>query len=134
MKRAVLTLVTTVLLAATSLGLTSTAASAASGPLAGTWTSIDNDGSTQTLDITGSGRHAYSMVYVDEIATSACDGDPAQLTGPGFLVGEDLVMVGSLVCMPGGNALRSRIDIFFDYDAGTDTLTDSFGIVWERTG
>ena len=71
MKRAALTLVTTVLLAAGGVGLTSTAASAANGPLAGTWTSIDNDGSTQTLDITGSGRHAYSMVYVDEIATIA---------------------------------------------------------------
>jgi hypothetical protein len=132
MKRATLTLVTAVILAAASAVLTPTAASAASGALAGTWTSIDNDGSTQTLDITGSGRHAYSMVYVDESATSACDGNPAQVSGPGYVEGEDLVMVGSLVCLPGGNDLRTRITLFFDYDAGADTLTDSFGIVWER--
>ena len=133
MKRAALSLVTTVALVAASVGLTSTAASAATGALAGTWTSIDNDGSTQTLDITGAGHQAYSMVYVDDVATSACDGDPAQIAGPGFTQGEDLVMVGSLVCLPGGNFLRTRITILFDYDAGADTLTDSFGIVWERS-
>ena len=134
MKRAPLTLATAALLATASAFLAPTAASGVSGTLAGTWTSTDTDGSTQTLDITGSGRHAYSMVYVDESATGACAGDPAQVTGPGFVEGEDLVMVGTLVCLPGGNGLRTRISIFFDYDAGADTLTDSFGIVWERAG
>ena len=63
-------------------------ASAASGPLAGTWTSVDIDGSNQTLDIMGSGSHAYSMIYSDESATNACDGDPAVVSGPGFVDGD----------------------------------------------
>jgi hypothetical protein len=107
-------------------------ASAASGPLAGTWTSVDNDGSNQVLDISGSGNRAYSMAYTDDAATGACGGDPARISGPGFVEGEDLLMVGSIVCLPGGNGLRERISIFFDYDAGSDTLTDDFGIVWQR--
>jgi len=109
-------------------------ASAASGPLAGTWTSVDNDGSNQVLDISGSGNRAYSMAYVDDSATSACGGDPARISGPGFVEGEDVLMVGSIVCLPGGNGLRERISIYFDYDAGSDTLTDDFGIVWHRAG
>ena len=109
-------------------------ASAASGPLAGTWTSVDNDGSNQVLDISGSGNRAYSMAYTDDSATSACGGDPARISGPGFVEGEDLLMVGSIVCLPGGNGLRERISIYFDYDAGSDTLTDDFGIVWHRAG
>jgi hypothetical protein len=61
-------------------------AQAASGGLAGAWTSVDTDGSNH----------------------------------------------GTLVCLPGGNVFRSRLAIGFGYDAGTDTLTDSFGIVWHR--
>lgn len=108
-------------------------ASAASGPLAGTWTSIDTDGSNQTLDIMGSGRHAYSMIFVDDVATSACDGDPAMLTGPGVVDGDVLVMTGALTCLPGGS-LFPRFTLDFVYDSSTDTLTDGFGIVWHRAG
>jgi hypothetical protein len=46
--------------------------------------------------------------------------------------GNDVVMEGTLVCLPGGNPFRSRLAIGFRYDAGADTLTDSFGIVWHR--
>ena len=107
-------------------------ASAASGPLAGTWTSTDTDGSHQTLDIMGSGSHVYSMIYVDDAATQACDGDPARLTGPGVVDGEALVMNAVLTCQPGGNVIRSRLTVGFVYDSSTDTLTDDFGIVWHR--
>jgi hypothetical protein len=100
--------------------------------LAGAWTSVDADGSNQTLSIMGSGSHAYSMIYYDESATSACEGDPARVAGPGFVDGDDLVMVGTLACLPGGNRFRSRIEITYHYDAGTDTLTDAFGIEWHR--
>jgi hypothetical protein len=107
---------------------------ASTGGLAGSWTSVDNDGSLQTLDITGSGEKAYSMVYYDESATGVCDGAPARVSGPGFVVDDGVVMFGTLVCQPGGNVLRSRLTLAYEYDAGTDTLTDSFGIVWSRTG
>ena len=53
---------------------------AASGPLAGTWTSVDTDGSNQTLDIKGSGVHVYSMFYFDD-AASACGGTPPSSLG-----------------------------------------------------
>jgi hypothetical protein len=108
-------------------------ASAASGPLAGTWTSIDiPDGSSQTLDIRGSGARVYSMLWLDHGAT-ACGGDPAQISGPGYPDGDDLIMVGALKCLPGGNFIRSRIAIGFVYDGSADTLTDEFGVVWHRT-
>ena len=105
---------------------------AASGGLAGTWTSLDTDGSTQTLSITGSGDKVYAMVYDDESATGACNGAPARIVGPGFVDGNVVVFEGTLVCLPGGNPFRSRLTLGFGYDAGTDTLTDSFGIVWHR--
>ena len=108
-------------------------ASAASGPLAGTWASVDTDGSNQTLDIRGSGAHVYSMFYVDDAATGACGGDPAQVTGPGYVDGDTVTMVGVLTCRPGGNVIRSRIVIGFVYDSSTEDLTDDFGVVWHRT-
>jgi hypothetical protein len=132
------TVATTV--AAFSLGagllapVASAAAAGGSGPLAGTWTSIDADGSHQTLDITGSGNTVYAMVYVDDAATDACGGDPARLSGPGFVDGEDVVMVAALVCLPGGNDFRGRLALGFHHDAGTDTLVDDFSVVWSRAG
>ena len=130
-KRASLSIALMVILASASAVL-APPASAASGPLAGTWTSVDIDGSNQTLDIMGSGRHAYSMIYFDESATQVCDGNPGMLSGPGFLDGDQLLQVGPIVCLPGGNVFRSRVAISYDYDTGTDTLTDEFGIVWHR--
>jgi hypothetical protein len=46
--------------------------------------------------------------------------------------GDSLVAVGVLVCLPGGNVLRERLAIGYQYDPGTDTLTDDFGILWHR--
>jgi hypothetical protein len=107
-------------------------AMAASGGLAGRWTSVDTDGSHQTLDIRGSGSRAYAVVYVDDSATSVCGGAPARISGPGYVDGDSLVAVGVLVCLPGGNVLRERLAIGYQYDAATDTLTDDFGILWHR--
>lgn len=124
------TLVLSLVLGAT-LGLGAAPAVAASGNLAGVWTSIDNDGSHQTLTITGTGNHAYSMMLVDEEA-GLCDGDPAMALGSARIDGDDLYMRAVAVCVPGGNRLRGVISIEFTYDAGDDTLTDSFGVVWSR--
>lgn len=133
MRRTLTGMVLGTLLTTTGL-LTATSAAAAGGPLAGTWTSVDTDGSNQTLDIAGSGARVYSMVYVDDAATDACGGDPARITGPGHVEGDGVVMVGTLTCSPGGNPLRHRIALGFAYDGSDDTLTDDFGIVWHRTG
>jgi hypothetical protein len=128
MKRAVLSIV-----AGAVLAMLPGTAWASTGELAGTWISVDADGSVQTLDITGSGETAYSMVYVDESATGACNGAPARVSGPGFVDGDVVVMFGTLVCLPGGNVFRSRLTLGYEFDPGTGTLTDSFGIVWHRT-
>lgn len=131
MKRVFLAIALSVILASGSAAL-APAASAASGALAGTWTSVDSDGSNQTLDIKGSGLNVYAMVYFDESATSACGGNPARLSGPGYVDGDDILLVGPVVCLPAGNPYRTRLAITFHYNANTDTLTDTFGIVWHR--
>ena len=120
--------------AAAVLAPATAAAAGGGGPLAGTWTSTDADGSHQTLDITGSGNRVYSMVYVDDSATGACGGDPARLSGPGFVDGDNVLMVAALVCLPGGNDFRGRVTVGFQHDTETDTLTDDFDIVWSRAG
>jgi hypothetical protein len=130
--RRVLALVAVFTAGAALLVPATSAADSSSGTLGGTWTSIDGDGSLQTLDITGSGNRVYAMVYLDDAATGACGGDPARLSGPGFVDGDDVLMVATLVCLPGGNAFRGRLAVGFHYDGGTDTLTDDFGIIWSR--
>ena len=57
MKRTSFSIAVSLIFASAGVVLASTA-SATSGALAGTWTSIDTDGSHQTLDILGSGNHA----------------------------------------------------------------------------
>ena len=110
-----------------------TSATAADGPLAGTWASVDDDGSNQTLTITGTGARVYAMVYVDDAATGVCGGAPAKVTGPGYTTDDGVVLLGALTCMPGGNPFRHRIDIPYVYDGSTVTLTDGFGVEWHRT-
>lgn len=105
---------------------------AASGLLAGPWVSVDTDGSNQTLNIRGSGHRPYAMTYFDESATSACAGNPARISGPGFVDGDHVHHTGPVICLPGGKIFTSRFSVGYAYDAGTDTLTDDFGIEWHR--
>lgn len=104
---------------------------AAGGELSGTWTSTDTDGSSQTLEVRGSGAHVYAMSLVDD-AASACDGNPAGVVGSGVVDGDTVLMTATLTCQPGGNIFRGRLFIEFVYDAQTDTLTDFFGVTWYR--
>ena len=55
-------------------------------------------------------------------------------SGPGFVDGDDVLMVAALVCLPGGNDFRGRLAVGFHYDSGTDTLIDDFHIIWSRAG
>lgn len=130
MNRIVHILVPVLLGVVVSLSLTQPASGAA-GSFSGTWTSIDNDGSSQVMTITGSGQRAYSIAVIDSAAT-LCGGDPAQVIGPALVVEEGLISIGTATCLPGGNVLRFRVEIAYEYDAGSDTLTDSFGVVWSR--
>lgn len=107
-------------------------ASATAGSLAGTWASVDTDGSDQTLQIQGAGNPVYAMFLRDEPA-SVCGGLPAKLVGNGVADGNGLFMLGTLVCLPGGNPIPGqRIFFSFAYNAGTGTLTDFTGVVWHR--
>ena len=109
-------------------------ASASGGRLAGLWTSVDIDGSNQTLTIKGAGNPAYSMVLRDDFTSGACDGPPAKVVGHGRAAGNDLFIFGTMVCLHGGNPIPGeRISFGLEYDVATDTLTDSAGVVWERT-
>jgi hypothetical protein len=99
----------------------------------GSWTSIDHDGSHQTLDVRGSGQQGhYAMFLFDDSATVACDGTPAHVQGSGVVDGNRLVLTGPLTCTPGGNPLPFLISFGFEYDPGTDTLTDDSGVTWYR--
>jgi len=109
------------------------AASAQDDVFRGSWTSIDFDGSHQTLDIQGSGRAGHHAMFAfDDSATTACHGSPAHFQGSGVVHGRSLVMTGTLTCIPGGNPFGGRISIGFVYDSATDTLTDDSGVTWYR--
>jgi hypothetical protein len=131
MRRIVFAIFSALLIAVVSV-VAPTSAVARPGELAGSWTSTDTDGSSQTLAVRGSGQGVYSVFLVDDAATSACDGAPAMFVGSGTFDGETLAVFGTLTCMPGGNVFRTRIPFEFTYSAGTDTLTDFTGVTWTR--
>ena len=131
MRRFLFAVICSVLAAVASVGAAGDAV-AAQGTLSGTWTSIDNDGSSQVLTISGSGRGAYAMFLFDDSATGACDGGPANVVGSGVADGNTLLMYGTLTCVPGGNPLRGRLSFEFVYSPGADTLTDETRVIWHR--
>lgn len=131
MRRISLVSIASALVASASV-LAPAQATAQGGVLAGTWTSIDHDGSNQVLEIRGSGQGTYSMFLEDDSATVACGGDPAMFVGTGTADGNTVPMFGTLVCLPGGNIISGRIVIGFEYSPATDTLADETGVTWHR--
>ena len=107
------------------------AQAAQGGSYAGTWTSVDSDGSNQVMTISGSGRGSYGLRLFDDAGT-VCGGSPVLFNGSGHRTSDGLVVVGSVACLPGGNVLRGAITLFFAYDAGSDTLLDGGGVTWTR--
>ena len=100
----------------------------------GRWVSTDADGSSQTLNVSGGARP--SVVYQDFYA-SGCDtfGGPAThwvAAGKGSVEG-DVLEVGFHKSGCGAFGMGGYQDVYF-HDAGTDTLTDTFGITWYRAG
>src|SRR5262245_61633285 len=73
-------------------------------PFAGAWESIDvGDGSYQTLDVHGSGtagRHGTRLY--DTVASQACAGQPANVQGPGFVSGDEMVVLFTITCPGSG--------------------------------
>ena len=99
---------------------------------AGRWVATDLDGSNLVLSVQGdAGR--YAVREVDD-AASVCGGDPAAVSGSGVARAETLTVAATLVCLPGGNVFRHRLQLSFALDTSTDTLTDNDGVIWRRTG
>jgi hypothetical protein len=112
-------------------------------PFVDTWVSTDQDGSTQTMKIRASGQGAYEIVVHDD-AASVCSGAPSTMTGTGRLDGAMELVIPSplLTCDEGsdpqiqsGPPLEEQLrNLTFAHDPESDTLTDSFGVVWSREG
>ena len=108
------------------------ASSAAGSPFSGRWQSTDFDGSSQLLIV--SGGSSPSVVYQDFYA-SGCDrfGGPAThwvASGKGSVDGDLLeIWFHKSGC---GTFLMGGYGDAYEYDAGTDTLIDTVGIVWYR--
>ena len=135
MRRLALSIVTLSLLAAAIVGPTA-AASAATDVFVGTWTSIDMDGSNQTLFIMGSGaRGRHAVMLVDDAATVACGGAPAQVQGAGTVESNVLSWSFTVTCPGTGRPpFSARSSGTLTYRAGSDTLRDGSGVIWHRAG
>ena len=128
----------TIVIAALALAIAVPTAAQAAAPASaftGTWESTDiPDGSHQTLVVSSGARP--SVVYQDFYA-SGCDNNsnlPADhwtAAGKGFLDGDTLwVSFHKSGC---GTFIAGGYEDFYTYDSGSDTIVDSFGIVWTRT-
>jgi hypothetical protein len=121
-------------LAVSLVGAPSAAAAAAGADaFRGEWTSVDTDGSRQWLWIEGTGiAGSHAVRWIDESATAVCGGDEAAVQGRGEVQGDVLNVRATLTCRPGGNPLRTRIEVEFVHATQPDTLTDGFGVTWTR--
>ena len=130
--RRTLTGVLALWLAAAGLVVLAPAVTAAGSVFAGTWVSIDTDGSTQALAI---GQGTTPAVTYEDFYASSCAGDGAPsahfvATGRGTIDGDTL-----WVEFRNGGRGRHTIGSFglgFNYDSSHDALTDDFGVTWSR--
>jgi len=97
----------------------------------GRWTSIDTDGSHQTLNVRGQGWKTLAVQYHDDRAT-VCGGVPARVSGSGSVDGNIMFVRGALTCQPGGKPFPGSVVLGFTYVAANDTLEDASGVVWTR--
>ena len=130
--RRILTGVLALSLVAAGLLALAPAVSAADPGFAGTWRSIDSDGSTQALAI---GRGSTPAVTFQDFYASSCDNTGAPATqfvanGRGSIDGPSMwVEFRNGGC---GQAKIGPFELGYSYDSSSDTLTDDFGITWYR--
>ena len=111
------------------------------GPFLDTWATTDLDESTPTMMIQVSEADTVEIVVHDDYA-SVCSGAGSTMTGTGRLhdTTKIVVLTPVLTCDDGsepeavsGPPLEEQLqNLTFTRDPGTDTLTDSFGLVWTR--
>lgn len=119
--------------------LTVTSVLAARYTLIGTWESTDLDGSYQTLTIGSGPDNTYHVRYYD-FGASVCGLDPQTgdplyaASASGLLTGSDRKIAGAIAvyCMTRLPTFLTDFDITYKYNASTDTIIDSGGVVWNR--
>ena len=98
---------------------------------AGSWSSIDQDGSNQTLAvIRRANTDSYDLTLEDDDAQT-CGGGSVDGTGVGNVAGNRLSFKIRLTCASG-----PKLEFFYPltYYAADDTLVDRTGVVWSRMG
>jgi hypothetical protein len=114
-------------------------ASGSANPFRGSYRGIDTPFDNSNMLLTFGGPDASSdngpsdirrVIWLDEAATS-CDGDRFFAEGVGFVEGDTILVVFEIYC---GNAagLIGQDVVEFTYEPATGTLTDSYGVVWNR--
>jgi hypothetical protein len=101
-------------------------------PFVGAWESTDVDGSHQTLAIGGSAQASHVHLFDD--AASVCNPPlqrPAEGSGVGQVSGSDLTVTLTVYCLQPHEFFVTR-EVIYTYDSASNTLTDSFGVVWHR--
>jgi len=138
MKKSHIFLVTALILVLISAVFVSSAA-AKKDAFSGTWYSTDQDGSNQTLMITGGGGDLRHVKYYDDAAT-VCGVDPVSheilyaARAKGSLEVSGNTLNGSLpvYCLTIPPTFHDDVVFSFTYDPLTDTLTDGHTVVWYR--
>jgi hypothetical protein len=99
-------------------------------PFAGSWASIDHDGSNQTLEVEGLAEAgSYDLTLEDDDAQEACRGGPVTGKGFGTADGTSLSTMIRLTCASGPEL---EFPVEWTYRAADDTLVDIEGVVWSR--
>ena len=106
---------------------------AAHSPFSGAWRSIDIDGSRQQMKIGGGNNGVFRISFVDH-AASFCGGLPIRGKGTGQ-IGSDGVLHTDLDfrCLGGLKKGVNDVDYRLVYDEASNTLTDAWGVTWNRT-
>ena len=131
MKRLALVLMAGLLV---GLAVVPSVAAARPSPFTGSWTSIDLDGSDQTLAVSGGGSVVH-LQYTDFGAPFTCEGGQGEMfvgTLTGTVAGETLVAaITAAHCGSKTFPDLEGLEFDFTYDAATDTL---FGmdVTWHR--
>lgn len=111
------------------------------GQFGGEWITDQSDATTHTMTIEVSGTGSAEMIIEDDFAL-VCSGGPFQVIGTGSLQTDNTLVFSSprLACKDGsqpeassGPPLEEQYqNLTFTYDAASDTLTDSLGLLWTR--
>ena len=99
-------------------------------PVAGTWESVDRDGSHQTIKMNRAAeRGTYDLTLKDDDAREACGGGAVTGNGPVTVAGGELSGEIVLHCVSGATL---EVPVQWTYREADDKLVDIAGVVWSR--